>query len=91
MLCTKSKKNTTYPKLKFLLTQLIYARTKLCKVLELITSEGSPSLPQGMEHVSAFLNLLLPDTYMTNDCVSITQTLVMGVKLMTGTYDKILT
>ena len=44
-----------------------------------------------MEHASAFLNLFLPDTYMTNDCVSITQTLVMGVKLMTSRYKKILT
>ena len=34
-----------------------------------------------MEHASAFLNLFLPDTYMTNDCVSITKTLVMGEKI----------
>ena len=39
-----------------------------------------------MEHASAFLNLFLPDTYMTNDCVSITKTLVMGVKLMADRY-----
>ena len=41
-----------------------------------------------MEHASAFLNLFLPDTYITNDCVSITKILMMGVKLMTGRYKK---
>ena len=41
-----------------------------------------------MEHASALLNLFLPDTYMTNDCVSITKTMVMGLKLMTGRYKK---
>ena len=35
-----------------------------------------------------FLNLFLPDTYMINDCVSITKILMMGVKLMTGRYKK---
>ena len=56
-----------------------------------MTSEGSPSLPQGMEHGS-FLNLFYQiHISMTNDCVSITKTPVKGVKLMTDKYKEKLT
>ena len=50
----------TYLQLSYLLTQLIYARTK------------SPQ--KGLFHKT---------WNMTNDCVSVTKTLMMGVKLMT--------
>ena len=56
--------------------------------LNQIISERSRSLSQGMEHAIVFLNLFLPDTYMVNDCVSITKIMMMGVKLMTGRFKK---
>ena len=52
----------TYLQLRFLLTQLIYTRTK--------------SLQTGLFLFHNAWN-------MTNDCVSVTKTLMMGVKLMT--------
>ena len=57
----------TYLQLSYLLTQLIYARTK------------SPQ--KGL--------LLFHKAWnMTNDCVSVTKTLMIGVKLMTERYKK---
>ena len=48
-----------------------------------ITSERSLSLPQGTKHAISFPNLFYQiHINMTNDCVSITKTLMMGVKLM---------
>ena len=60
----------TYLELSYLLTQLIYARTK-----------------------SPLKGLLLFHKVwnMTNDCVSVTKTVMMGVKLMTERHKKILT
>ena len=61
-------------------------------MLELVTSERSPSLPQGMEHASSFLIFFYHiHTSMTNDCVSFTKILMKGVKLMTDSHNKILT
>ena len=57
----------TYLQLNYLLTQLIYARTK------------SPQ--KGLFFFHKAWN-------MTNDCVSVTKTLTMGVKLMTERYKK---
>ena len=53
----------------------------------------SLSLPQDIEHTIVFFSICFYQVHinMTNDCVSITKTLVMGVKLMTGRYKKILT
>ena len=59
-----------YLYLSYLLTQLIYARTK------------SPQKGLFLFHKA---------WNMTNDCVSVTKTLMMGVKLMTERYKKILT
>ena len=42
----------TYLQLSYLLTQLIYARTK--------SPQKGLSLPQGMEHASSCRNLFLP-------------------------------
>ena len=57
----------TYLQLSYLLTQLIYARTK------------SPQKGLFLFHKA---------WNMTNDCVSVTKTLMMGVKLMTERYKK---
>ena len=57
----------TYLQLNYLLTQLIYARTK------------SPQKGLFLFHKA---------WNMTNDCVSVTKTLMMGVKLMTERYKK---
>ena len=59
----------TYLWLSYLLTQLIYARTK------------SPE--KG-------LFLLRKAWDMTNDCVSVIKTLMMGAKILTERYKKIL-
>ena len=57
----------TYLQLNYLLTQLIYTRTR--------------SLQEGLFLFHKAWNL-------TNDCVSVTKTLTMGVKLMTERYKK---
>ena len=75
----------TYLELSCLLTQLIYARTKspqkglllFCKAWDMPVLF---SICFYQIHIS-----------MTNDCVSITKTLVKGEKLMTDSYNKILT
>ena len=55
-----------------------------------MTLRRSRSFPQGIEHVSSFLIFFYQiDISMTNDCVPITKTLMMGVKLMTERYKKI--
>ena len=60
----------TYLQLSYLLTQLIYTRTK------------SPQKGLFLSHKA---------WNMTNDCVSVAKTLMMGVKLMTQRYKKIVT
>ena len=75
----------TYLWLSYLLTQLIYARTKPPQkgLLLFHKAWNTPvlfSICFYQIHIS-----------MTNHCVCITKTLVKGVKLMTDRYDEILT
>ena len=75
----------TYLWLGYLLTQLIYARTKsLQKGLFLFHKAWNMPVLFSICFYQIHIN-------MTNDCVSITKTLVKGVKLMTDRYKKILT
>ena len=72
----------TYLQLSYLLTQLIYARTK------------SPQKGLFLFHKAWNMPVLFSICFyqihisMTNDCVSVTKTLVKGVKLMTDRYKK---
>ena len=66
--------------LSYLLAQLIYARTKsLQKGLLLFCKAWNMPVLFSICFYQIHIN-------MTNDCVSITKTLMMGVKLMTNRY-----
>ena len=70
----------TYLKLCYLLTQLIYARTKSPqKALLLFRKAWSMPVLFSICFYQIHINT-------TNDCVSVTKTLVMGVKLMADRY-----
>ena len=75
----------TYLYRSYLLTQQIYARTK------------SPQKGLFLFHKAWNMPVLLSICFyqihinMTNDCVSITKTVMMGVKLMSERYKQILT
>ena len=72
----------TYLQLSYLLTQLIYARTKSPqKGLLLFRKAWNMPVLFSICFYQIHIN-------MTNDCVSITKTLMMGVKLMTERYKK---
>ena len=71
--------------LSYLLAQLIYARTKsLQKGLLLFCKAWNMPVLFSICFYQIHIS-------MTNDCVSITKTLVKGVKLMTDRYNKRLT
>ena len=75
----------TYLQLSYLLTQLIYARTKSPqKGLFLFRKAWNMPVLFSICFYQIHIN-------MTNDCVSVTKTLMMGVKLMTERYKKVLT
>ena len=72
----------TYLQLSYLLTQLTYARIKSAqKGLFLFHKAWNMSVLFSIYFYQIHIN-------MTNDCVSITKTLMMGVKLMTERYKK---
>ena len=75
----------TYPQLSYLLTQLIYARTK--------SPQKGLLLFRKAWNMPVLFSICFYQIHisMTNDCVSITKTLVKGVKLMTDRYNKRLT
>ena len=75
----------TYLCLSYLLTQLICARTKSPQKCLFLFRKAS-SIP-----VLFSICLYQIHINITNDCVSITKTLVMGVNLMTEKCKKILT
>ena len=75
----------TYLQLSYLLTQIIYARTK---------SPQKCLLPlRQLWNIPVFFSICFYQIRinMTNDCVSITKTLMKGVKIMTDRYKKMLT
>ena len=73
----------TYLKLSYILTQLLYARTE-SPLKGLLLFRKAWNIP-----VLFSICFYQTHTNITNDCVSITTTLVMGVKLMTDKYKKI--
>ena len=75
----------TYLQLSYLLTRLIYARTK--------SLQKGFFLFRKVQNMSVLFSICFYQIHinMTNDCVSTTKTLMMGVKLMRGRYEKILT
>ena len=72
----------TYVWLRYLLLQLIYARTKSAQKDLLLSREAWNML------VLFSICFYQININMTNDCVSITKTLVKGVKLTTDRYKK---
>ena len=75
----------TYLQLSCLLTQLIYARTKSPQK-DLLLFRKAWNMP--VVFSNCFYQIHIS---MTNDCASITRTQVKEVKLMTDSYNKILT
>ena len=72
----------TYLQVSYLLTQLIYARTKSSqKGLLLFRKEWNMPVLFSICFYQVHIS-------MTNGCVSITKTLMIGVKLMTDRYKK---
>ena len=68
--------------LNYLLTQLIYARTQSPqKGLFLFHKAWNMAVSFSICFYQTYIN-------MTNDCVSITKTLIMGVRSMTKRYKK---
>ena len=72
----------TYLQLNYLLTQLIYARTK--------SPQKGLFLFRKAWNMPVLFSICFYQIHisMTNDCVSITKTLVKGVKLMTDRHKK---
>ena len=74
----------TYLLLSYLLTQLIYGRTKSPqKALVFFRKAWNMPVLFSICFYQIHIN-------MANDCVSVTKTLMMGVKVMTERYKKIL-
>ena len=72
----------TYLCLSYLLTQLIYARTK--------SPQKGLLLFRKAWNIPVFFSICFYEIHisMTNDCISITKNLVMAVKLITDRYKK---
>ena len=72
----------TYLWLSYLLTQLIYARTK--------SPQKGLFLFRKAWNMSVLFSICFYQIHikMTNHCVSVTKTLIMGVKVMTEEYTK---